>query len=320
MATEAHLAKAAMTVRARHPRFRRHWLIASAAAGLTVVLAGCGTVGSAAPAKKSPAPLSVVLTAYTHTIGARTAKVALNETVSESVKGSTKRVSVSGTGAVDFSSQNGEYSFSDPTVGTFAVRFISPELYLQLPSGLRSQLPTGKSWAEIDLNTVAESKLGESLSQLSDSSQASTQTLSYLQAVSSTGITTVGSRTIRGAATTEYKASIDLTKVAAQKSPQEQAAVQTLETELHTSTMPVQVWLDAQGLVRQIAYQLNLTSATSTSVSMGSTNATTPSSFTATIDYYDFGAAVNVSAPPAGQVDNVTSQALAASTTTTVGG
>jgi hypothetical protein len=72
------------------------------------------------------------------------------------------------------------------------------------------------------------------------------------------------------------------------------------------------VWLDAQGRVRQVAYQLILPPATSSPTDPGSTTGATSSSFSATIDFYDFGIPVDVTAPPADQVDNVTSQAVAA--------
>jgi hypothetical protein len=288
-----------------------------AAVGLTVMLAGCGALGSTNLGANGANSSGIVMTAYRQTIGAKSARVALNETVTDVLAGSSTRISISGTGKIDFANQNGEFSFSDATVGTFSERFITPELYLRPPSSLAAQLPAGKTWIGVNLNTVDESKLGESLSQVSDSSQASTQTLSYLQGVSSSGVTTVGPATIRGVATTEYKASVDLTKATAHEGTEEQAAVQTLETELHTSTMPVQVWLDAQGRVRQVAYQLSIPSAMSSPTVPGSTTVATSSSFTATIDFYDFGTPVDVSAPPANQVVDVTSEAVGVASTTT---
>ena len=316
MAAEAHLTNVAIMLRDPHPR-RRRWSVTVAAVGLTVVLAGCGAVRSAMPGTEGINASEVVLTAYTQTIGSKSARVAMNETVTDVLAGSSTRVSISGTGEIDFASQDSEFSFSEATVGMLSERFITPDLYLEPPSGLDTELPAGTSWVEVNLNTVDESKLGESLSQVSDSSQASTQTLSYLEGVSSSGVTTVGPATIRGVATTEYKASVDLTKVAAHESAQEQTAVQTLETELQNSTIPLQVWLDDQGRVRQVAYQLSLPSETNSIPLPGSTTAAASSSFTATIDFYDFGTPVDVSAPPANQVDNVTSQTIAEASATT---
>jgi hypothetical protein len=86
---------------------------------------------------------------------------------------------------------------------------------------------------------------------------------------------------------------------------------------LQSSTIPLQVWLDAQGRVRQVAYQLSLPSTTGSIPLPGSTTAAASSSFTATIDFYDFGIPVDVSAPPADQVFNATSQAIATASPTT---
>jgi hypothetical protein len=277
-----------------------------AAAGIALVAAGCGSATSA-PAS----PQKIVLDAYTSTVGARSADVAINERIT-GVAGETQPVTLSGTGSVDFGTRQEQLSLSVPSVGTMVVRSVYPVMYIQMPAALASQLPSGKSWLSINLDEVAQSKLGASLSQLSDSSQAATQTLSYLQSVSSSGITTVGHATVRGVQTTEYKASVDLTKAAASKSAQAQAATQKLESELGTSSLPVQVWIDAKGMARRIGYQINVPNA-------GDGGA---ASVDVTLDLYNFGVPVSVSAPPAAQVDDITSQAIAASPTTptTTGG
>ena len=265
-----------------------------------------------------PSPANAVLTAYTQTVHAKTAEVSINETVTATSAGkSTQHVTVSETGMIDFANQDGQFSFSAPTTGVFAARFINPVLYVQVPADQRSQLPAGKSWAAVNLNTVAEAKLGASLDQLTSSSQAPTQTLSYLQAVSRNGITTVGPATTRGAATTEYKATIDLTKVADQKGAGAQAALKDLEGQLHTTTLPVQVWLDAQNRVRQVAYQLHVSTTGDSPSSGGTTLPAVSGLITSTIDYYDFGIPVHVAAPPAQEIENVTGQAVAATSTTT---
>ena len=170
------------------------------------------------------------------------------------------------------------------------------------------------------MNTLSEAKLGASLSQLSSSSQESTQLLSYLQSVSTSAVTTVGPATIKGVATTEYKTTVDLTKAADQKSPAALEAIRSLEAQVNATTMPVQVWLDGQGRVRQVTNQLQVST---NSQSNGSTTVPAVSgSVSTTVDYYDFGTPVTVQPPSASQVDDVTNQALAAasSTTTTTGG
>ena len=273
-------------------------------------------VRSAGAALRHQSTTKLVRAAYTQTIDAKTAKMTLTETVDQNSL--PLQVSISGQGSVDFNSGNGALSFSSSATGSFADRFISPDLYIQLPAADKGQLPSGKTWISINLNTVTEAKLGASLAQLSSTSQQSTQLLSYLQSVSSTGITTVGPATIKGVATTEYKATVDLTKVAEQKSPAAQAALKSLEAQLNATTLPVQIWLDGQGRVRQVSEQVQV--STTAQSSGGTTVPAASGSVSTTVDYYDFGTPVTVQAPPSSQVDDITSQALAAASSTTTTG
>jgi hypothetical protein len=258
--------------------------------------------------------------AYSQTIDAKTAKVTLTESIARS-NALPLQVTISGQGSLDFNSGDTTLTLTSPqAAGAYSALFVSPNLYIQLPAADKAQLPTGKTWISMNLNTISEARLGTSLSQLSSSSQDSTQLLSYLQSVSTSGITTVGPATIKGVPTTEYKATIDFAKVADQKSPAEQAAIKSIEAQLNATTMPVQVWLDAQGRVRQVFKQLQVST---NSQSSGETTVPAASgSVSTTVDYYDFGTPVAVQPPPASQVDDVTNQALAAtsSTTTTTGG
>jgi hypothetical protein len=300
---------------------RRHqWLTGALLGGSLIGSATLGmtfSAGSAGAALKHQSASKLLRAAYSETVDAKTAKVALTETVNQS-NSLPLQVTISGQGSLDFKSGNGTLSFSSPSGGSYSTRIISPEIYMQLPAALKAQLPAGKTWISINLNTVTEAKLGASLAQLSSSSQESTQVLSYLQSVSTSGITTVGPATIKGVATTEYKATIDLTKAADQKSPAAQAAVKSLEAQLNATTLPVQVWLDGQGRVRQVSEQLQVSTSAH---SNGSTTVPAASgSVSTTVDYYDFGTPVTVQPPPSSQVDDITSQALAAASTTTTGG
>jgi hypothetical protein len=297
------------------PTWRRQSWLAPVALGAAVLLAGCGSSSTSA-AKPSTSSPKVLLSAYTRTIGGKTARMTLTETVTQTTANAPgERVTVSGQGSVDFATGNGGLNFTSSATGTYSDRFVSPVLYLQLPAVDKAQLPAGKTWVSVNLNTVTEAKLGQSLSQLASSAQQSTQTLSYLQGVSSSGVVTVGPATIRGVATTEYKATVDLTKVAAQKRPALQAAIKAVEAQLGTSTFPIQVWLDTEGRVRRVATQLHATSNAQSS--SATTIPAVSASVATTVDYFDFGTPVTVAPPPAAQVDDITGQAVAAASTTT---
>ncbi len=274
------------------------------AAGVAVALAGCGSAAASKPSAKggkAPVRPAAVLTAYTRTTAAKTAKMTMDEILS----GPGENITISGTGVVAFDNKKAEMTMSVPQAGTFTVRLISPQLYIELPAALRSKLPGGKAWLSLNLNTIARNKLGASLSQLSSSSDLPTQTLAYLQAVSTNGVHRVGTAIIRGSSTTEYEVTVDLTKEAANKTAKIKAAVKKLELELHRSTMPVQVWVDSQGRARQLRVQVPVSSP-----SGSSSSSTTGAKVTTTIDFYDFGAPLQVTVPPAAEVYNLTSKAV----------
>lgn len=282
---------------------RWRWAGVVATTGALVV-AGCG--GSSSP-RATPgggggrSEAAVVLAAYRHTVGARTAAVSVTETVNAA-----QPTTITANGVLDLTSERGQLTLSVPGAGSFVMRLLAPDIYLQPTPGqaspLSSLLPAGKSWVMIDLDRLLQAKLGTSISQLVGSAEGPAQMLSYLQAVSTNGISRVGTETIHGVPTTEYAATVDLTKFAAGKSPQVQAAVQKLESELKTTTMPVHLWLDGQGRVVQVANQVPLPAS-------GSAQAT---SVTSTIDFSDFSTPVNVVAPPASQVADITNQVVAA--------
>jgi hypothetical protein len=302
----------------RVPRLGRALLGGSLVGSATLVLAFSG--GSVGAALKHQSVTKLIRAAYSQTVAARTAKVTLTESITQS-NSLPLQVTISGQGSLDFSSSDMALTFSSPqTAGNYSALFVTPNLYIQLPAADKAQLPAGKTWISLNLNTLTEAKLGASLSQLSSSSQESTQLLSYLQSVSTSGITTVGPATIKGVVTTEYKATVDLTKAADQKSPAAQAAIKSLEAQVNATTLPVQIWLDGQGRVRQVSEQLQVSS---NAQSNGGTTVPAPSgSVSTTVDYYDFGTPFTVQPPPSSQVDDITSQALAAasSTTTTTDG
>ncbi len=267
--------------------------------GAAVLLTGCG--GAASSSGGTPATTATpagtagnpVLTAFQTTVAAKTASMSLDETVTGA---SSSPVTVSGTGQVDFTTGDAAISMTIPPVGSLSMRMIKPTLYMQFPSGLGATLPSGKRWVSVNLDSPAiTSALGGSLSQLSDSANLSTDGLSYLQAVSADGVTTVGPATVRGVPTTEYSATIDLSKAGRQRSATVQALLQELQAKFGLSSLPIKVWIDAQGQIRREAIQ--------ESVTVRGTKADVE----VTVEYYEFGAPVDVSAPPADQVVDISS-------------
>lgn len=271
--------------------------------GMALLLAGCGGAASSTGGTATTAPgrsPDAVLTAYQRTVAARTASMSLDETIHGAPSGP---LAVSGTGQIDFTTGDASVSMAIPSIGHMDMRIVKPTIYLQIPSGLGTALPAGKSWVSVDLDSpTVSSALGASFSQLTDSANLSTDSLSYLQAVSAQGVATLGPATVRGVPTTEYSATVDLAKAGRNRSPAVQALLRKLQSELGVSSLPVEVWLDAQGQIRRESLQESMTMG-GTRVDVG-----------VTVELYDFGTPVDVAPPPADQTIDISSMLGALST------
>jgi hypothetical protein len=100
----------------------------------------------------------------------------------------------------------------------------------------------------------------------------------------------VGTQDIDGTPTTHYHAEIDLQK-AIDKVPAQYKDVAEKGMKLLGSSFPVDVWIDHDGLPRRFAIDIEMPGS--------------GGSVTESIDYSDFGAPVNIEAPPADQVQTM---------------
>lgn len=171
-------------------------------------------------------------------------------------------------------------------------------VYMKLPAALTSKLSGGKPWLKLDV-AKAGSALGmPGLSTLESNPAGGdpSQMLRYLRA-SSGQLKNLGKAEINGIETTHYSATIDLNKVPDEFPPSERAAVRqtvnTLKGKAGLSSIPVNVWIDQQHLVRRMQLSLSETQA---NVTLG-------------IDFTDYGPQPAPAVPPASQVTNITSLA-----------
>jgi hypothetical protein len=107
-------------------------------------------------------------------------------------------------------------------------------------------------------------------------------------------VTTVGHESLDGASTTHYRATIELDQLAGKLGGSVgQVAYDELVSKGAPSSVPVDVWVGDDGLVRRVSLD----------------DSVTVSGQTATLkfqlDVSDYGTAVNVSAPPSDQVFDV---------------
>jgi hypothetical protein len=179
-------------------------------------------------------------------------------------------------------------------------------IYLKLPSALTGGQQHGKPWMKIDLGKAASAAGMSGLSSLIDNPTSTdpSQFLRYLRATSGS-VKKVGSGSVDGFQTTEYRATIDLDRVPNAEPAASRAAVRQTITELeqagHIHSLPITVWIDGQNLVRRMAFSLNESvSGESLAVKMR-------------IDIPQYGPQPPPQLPPASQVTDVTGEVGAGS-------
>lgn len=171
-------------------------------------------------------------------------------------------------------------------------------IYLRLPA-LTRVMPGGKPWIKMDLNALGR-RAGIDLSQFTQLGTDPSRMVDWLRSVSG-DVTTVGTEKLDGVDTTHYRATVDLSKypglVPAGQREAVQKAVNQLTKAAHISSFPVHVWVDEDGLVRQVGAVL-------TETMQGQTvNVVTTERF------YDFGTPVDIQLPAESQVTDISTLA-----------
>lgn len=252
-----------------------------------VTLAAAGMLATACGTTVAQPPAETLAAAVTKT-GTQTARIAV--TVSVKTKGMS--ISFDITGAFDFARQRGMLTMAAP-IGLTEL-FIAPKAYVKFSGGSGMPLPQGKSWVEVDTTGLPADASGP----LGPLGAVGTpkDLLTSLTAIAGSE-QRLGTGTVRGVAATEYQLNIDPAKTEARVASGERASVGQFFKSLGKATVPVDVWLDSQNLVRRVQLSLRIPGA-----STGGPGMSGNPQITVTMDFYDYGAPVNVSAPPASQV------------------
>jgi hypothetical protein len=204
---------------------------------------------------------------------------------------------------MDLSGIPGASNLPGGGAGTVKMIFAYPVIYMDMPF-LAGQLPAGKTWMKLDLRKAAQAA-GIDLSQLSSLNQDDpTQLLEYLRA-SSGGVTTVGSETLDGVATTHYRGTLQLGSILDRlPASYRDAAKAALEKLGNAGAIPVEVWVDDQHRVRRMQMSLGA-SAPASSPGSGASAV----SGTVTIDFTSYGAVPPIVPPPDSEVFEASSLA-----------
>jgi predicted small lipoprotein YifL len=262
-----------------------------------LVLTGCGA--------KDALTLDPVASAASKTTEAGSSRVAF-ETKMQLFG---KDVSFTADGLFDYEGSNGAMTLDLGSllplggVGQMELRLVDGTIYMRMPSMLGLGLPTGKEWVSLEPGKALK---GAGFGGLDPSSvqQDPTQLLRLLRA--SSEVTEAGTATIRGVETTRYTAKLDLRKSIEagtkdlELTPEQRAllrqAAEQLVQQVDADTLPVEVYVDDDGLLRRLALDLSMNVEGQ------------PLSVEQTTDFYDFGVDVDVHAPPASQVLDLTKQ------------
>lgn len=263
-------------------------LAASLAAAL---LAGCGGSPSDAVALES------VAQAATRTAEARTSR--FEQRTRMDVGG--RIVEVHSRGTYDYERQRARMTVSMPPAGEVETIVDGTVFYMRLPAALAGTAQAGgKKWLRLDLEAAGDPELAAAVQAQQQRTPA--QILDFLEAAAGT-IEQVGTEEVRGVATTRYRAALDARKAAEaqlEAVPEEQReqvrkTVEASLAQLGSTSMPVDLWVDAEGRLRRLE--------TAATVPAGAKGAAT--SLSMSMELFDFGVAVDAEPPPAAEVVDI---------------
>lgn len=265
-----------------------------AVAGVGLLAGGCGTVHAGQSSTSD-----TLVSAVSHT-AAQTARI----TITEAIQSTGMSMSFTQTGEFDFAHSRGMIAMTAPADMTEL--FLPPRMYIKISGDGSMGLPHGKTWVAIDTGTA----LGSTVSPLSPFGGGDpADMLTSLTAIAG-GERVLGTGTVRGVRVTEYQVDIDPAKIVGKLSGQGRASLRQFAKSLGKGTIPVDVWVDGQNQVRQMRLAVPMPAF-----------AQLPGNarLTETIDFYDFGTPVRVSAPPASQVVSMGSAGMLGSSVSVAG-
>ncbi len=192
-------------------------------------------------------------------------------------------MTMTGDGAYDNRTQRAQFSMqlqAPPPVGSMTMEVVASEERAYLRSSmLTGQLPAGKEWISVDPES------GDAEEGSLPGSTDPREQLEMLQSISGR-IETLGQESLRGAATTHYRGTIDLASYAdfAREEGQDEAA--DLFEQMGGSAN-AEAWIDRAGRLRQMRMVLSAPLAPDSA----------PMTMDMTIELYDFGVNPEIALP-----------------------
>jgi hypothetical protein len=284
---------------------------------LLALVAGCGGGDAGPPSAVTGEPVDVRQLARAASTSAEASSGRFSFGLEAAMPGADEPFSFSGEGAFDLASERASFSVDmssfaallgglltglGAAAGADAPDFDDAEgwridavrdgstTYVRFPA-LAGRLPEGKAWIRSEDGAAASGLDG--LGRLTEVEPR--ELLKIIREVSG-DVETVGSETVRGAETTHYRATLDGTRVP-DSVPQAggedvRALADQLLSQAGLSEIPLDVWIDADGLLRKFQLDVSATQA----------GASEPSRAALTFEIWDVGRPVAIELPPASEV------------------
>jgi hypothetical protein len=276
--------------------------LSAAALGVAAIAAGAAISGCGASNAIDPVAKAAEIS--TATPGFR-----MSMTMQISTPALPSGITATGTGAFDPPAHTGTFAMTMALPGSAAGRQVfgsgglhleevlkGTTVYVKLPAALAARIPGASSrpWLKVDLSKLGGQ--GSALSSLTSNpvSGDPSQLLQYLRA--SGAMTKVATEQVTGRSTTHYRGHISLDQVASRvPAASRQAvahAISMLESQGFPKQLPVDVWVDGQGLVRQMQMK------------MSASPSGQPLAMTIRVTIPQYGPQPTPVVPPASQVSN----------------
>ena len=276
---------------------RRFAAVGAAGAVLTLSLSGClgdsGTSGGASGGAGAGAVRLTAAEALAKTSEKTDQVDSFKANLSMDSAGGVGNLKASGTmlyrakPSVAFSMVFNQMNVAGRSMGGMQEVLVDKTIYMKIP--MLSQMSGGKPWIRVSLADLGQ-KTGMNFDELLQQAQQMNPVQTTKMMTASKDAREVGKETIDGVATTHYTGTYDVTQAVTKLDPQQREAFQKAAKDSGMSTMAFDVWVDGQQLPRKMMLKT-------------APGAKTPLAITVT--YRDFGQPVSISAPPAGEVTDL---------------
>jgi hypothetical protein len=213
------------------------------------LLAGCGAIGDDSIA--DPADPATATRAVRDAAAATAAAGGASVTTASSGPARDRTATTAGTGTVDFRDGTATLSLTISRIGAVNAESIGRMVYAALPPRAVGDIASGRQWVSVQLDRVDVGLFGDTIVQLGAGATGNPADLPALLGSVRDDVALVGPEVIDGTPTSHYRGTVDLAALA-RTTPALAPLVERFRTELSTTLLPVEVWVDDAGRLRRV--------------------------------------------------------------------